>query len=112
MDDTFEQHVQRKAERHLDDCMEAMYALEEDPTANVSDPAYGPFCGCDTCVVREVLSICWDEMLIEARREVAAEAQKRHVEVHGARDENASLPEPRTPAQISGDEEAKLREQF
>jgi hypothetical protein len=52
--------------------MEAYWEAEgeDDPAKWPESPAYGPFDGCDTCVVREVLSVVWDEMLVEARREV------------------------------------------
>ena len=64
----FEQRVQRKAEDHLNACLEAMEILDADVDAEVENPAYGPFDGCNTCIVREVLSVCWEEMLAEARK--------------------------------------------
>jgi hypothetical protein len=53
--------AQRAAERHLAACQEAMYESEEeaDPDKWPESPASAPFCGCDTCVVREVLYIAW-----------------------------------------------------
>jgi hypothetical protein len=66
--DDFSQRVQRKAEEHLSRCLAA-----EDEPEEVESPAYAPFCGCETCIVREVLLVCWDEMLEEARRVVATE---------------------------------------
>ncbi len=58
--------AQYSAEIHLDLCDAALYAQE----AGVEDedellgqapasPAVGPYCGCQTCVVREVLAIAW-----------------------------------------------------
>ena len=65
----FEARVQRKAEDHLTACFEALELRETDADAEIEDPAYGPFCGCTTCLVREVLSVCWDEMLAEAKHQ-------------------------------------------
>jgi len=67
--DDFAVRVQRKAEEHLSRCWEA----EDEPT-EVESPAYAPFCGCQTCIVREVLMVCWDEMFEEARRAAAEPA--------------------------------------
>jgi hypothetical protein len=64
----FEQRVQRRAEAHLDAC----FAAEDEPT-EVDSPAFGPFCGCMTCIVREVLMVCWGDMLEEAKLEAAVE---------------------------------------
>lgn len=61
----FSQRVQLKAERHLTACFEAMDGAEE------TSPAAAPFDGCPTCIVREVLEVTWDELMAEARREVA-----------------------------------------
>lgn len=41
--------ISERAEKHLDLCWEAM--LDEESKS----PAFAPFCGCTTCVVREVL---------------------------------------------------------
>jgi hypothetical protein len=68
MTETFDRLVQRKAEEHLDACT---LALDEPPDAD--SPAYGPFCGCTTCTVREILSVTWDLMEAEARRRVLGE---------------------------------------
>ena len=64
----FEQRVQRKAEAHLTACEEAFYDEESD-----EHPWYGPYDGCQTCVVREVLMSVWDDFKDEARREIANE---------------------------------------
>lgn len=70
----FSERTQRKAEQHLDACLEAMDAHEWGSDDPVESPAFAPFDGCNTCIVREVLLVCWDEMMEEARREVRAEA--------------------------------------
>lgn len=49
--------AQRAAEKHLIACMEALY--EQDGGNEVESPASGPFCGCETCVIREVLYAAW-----------------------------------------------------
>lgn len=64
----FDARVQRIAEAHLVACNEALYDNAE------SSPALGPYCGCQTCVVREVLMSVWDEFLAEARHESRAPA--------------------------------------
>ena len=71
MTETFDQLVQRKAEDHLNACMEA---IDDDEALS---PAYGPFCGCNTCTVREILSVTWDLMEAEARRRVLAEMSEQ-----------------------------------
>lgn len=47
------QNAQRAAEARLFDCMDGLYDDE------VGDSAIGPFCGCYTCMVREVLDAAW-----------------------------------------------------
>lgn len=52
--------AQQTAERHLAACQEAYWQLEEGADVDVVDcPAVGPFDGCDTCIVREVLHAAW-----------------------------------------------------
>lgn len=52
--------MQTAAERHLAACWEAFYAEEEaEDDQEVPSPAIGPFCGCETCVVREVIAGAW-----------------------------------------------------
>lgn len=72
MSDDFETRVQRKAEAHLAACNEALFE-EEGGEEEVSSPAFGPYDGCDTCVVREVLMSVWDDFQAEARREVGVQ---------------------------------------
>jgi len=47
------QNAQRASEARLDDCFEGIY----DP--DYGDSAVGAFCGCNTCIVREVLDAAW-----------------------------------------------------
>ena len=52
--------AQRAAEAHLAACYDAMNQWEEDEyDSSIESPASAPFCGCDTCVVREVLWAAW-----------------------------------------------------
>lgn len=59
--------AQRKAEAHLNECWAALQEQEDADFAgewesNGADRwpvTAGPFCGCETCVVREVLFIAW-----------------------------------------------------
>ena len=98
MTETFDQLVHRTAEDHLNACLEAMdAAFDPDVTTDAPDPAYGAFCGCTTCTVREILSVTWDLMEAEARRRVLAEMkqeQHRRIEQFGPRSDNAALPHP------------------
>ena len=48
-----EKGAQRSGEARLMDCMEGTYNDE------AGDSAVGAFCGCDTCIVREVLDAAW-----------------------------------------------------
>jgi hypothetical protein len=61
--------AQRAAEVHLEACLEAMWEYEENGV-EVESPASAPFCGCNTCVVREVLWAGWQylEKLAELER--------------------------------------------
>jgi hypothetical protein len=53
--------MQTAAERHLNAVWEAHYAQEEaeDEQEEIPSPAVGPFCGCETCIVREVIAGAW-----------------------------------------------------
>ena len=55
--------VQRICEAHLAACQEALWA-EENGERPIESPAIGAFCGCDTCVVREVLWAGWNHLLV------------------------------------------------
>ena len=62
--------AQEAAEKHLAECWEAYYASEEepDPAKWPESPACAPFCGCETCLVREVLHAAWPILEEEARK--------------------------------------------
>lgn len=58
--------AQQLAEAHLIACSEAMYDAYEDEEPPES-PAFGPYCGCDTCIVREVLASAWPALEADAK---------------------------------------------
>jgi hypothetical protein len=48
------------AQQHLTKVWEALYAQEEaEDGEDIDSPAFGPFCGCETCVIRETLAAAW-----------------------------------------------------
>jgi hypothetical protein len=51
--------IQKDAEIHLDACYEAMYDETDHPDLQITSPSVGPFCGCNRCIVREVLAGAW-----------------------------------------------------
>lgn len=53
--------AQKAAEAHLAACWEAYWAEEESENLEglPESPACAPFCGCETCIVREVLFAAW-----------------------------------------------------
>jgi hypothetical protein len=84
----FGYEAQKAAEAHLAACQEAYWELEDgEMSGEESDsPAVGPFCNCDTCIVREVLHAAWPFLLEAAKQELAdsvgAEAEDQE-ERHG-----------------------------
>lgn len=54
--------IQAAAERHLRAVIETEEYLDEHPEAELCSPAVGPFCGCETCLVREVLAGAWPKI--------------------------------------------------
>jgi hypothetical protein len=70
-----ERKAQQAAERRLAFCQAQLYADEDDdepePVLEDDGPC-APFCGCDTCTVREVLDAAWPYLLDLARLEVRA----------------------------------------
>lgn len=50
----------RAAEEHLESCFDSI----DDPSTSVDLSA--PFCGCTTCVVREVIASSWPYMRLVA----------------------------------------------
>jgi hypothetical protein len=57
--------AQAAAEAHLVACHEALHA-EEEVEEYVDSPASAPFCGCETCEVREVLFAAWPFLKLAA----------------------------------------------
>lgn len=57
--------IHRKAAAHLVACTEAFYA-DQDGEEDVESPAAAPFCGCDDCIVREVLVVAWRDLVTAA----------------------------------------------
>lgn len=53
--------AQRAAEAHLEQCERALYVEDFKNPDDSQWPAAmgGPFCGCTTCMVREVLFAAW-----------------------------------------------------
>lgn len=70
--------AQRAAEAHLEACWEALHEQEDADMAGEWESSApdrwpvtaGPFCGCETCVVREVLFAAWP-ILTEAAKEAS-----------------------------------------
>lgn len=50
--------MQAAADAHMEKVWNAFYA-EEETGEEVESPAVGPFCGCETCVTREILAGAW-----------------------------------------------------
>lgn len=67
----YETLAQQAAEERLVGCLNALYAEDDDQTAPWPEDMAGPFCGCETCVVREVLHAAWPHMRNLARAEFA-----------------------------------------
>lgn len=62
VDDQYDR-AQLAAETHLTLCVDALHDGADD------SPAIRPFCGCDTCIVREVLFAAKEELLAIVRAE-------------------------------------------
>lgn len=57
----------RAAIAHLQACADAEDAAEEAGDSDaVESPAFGPYCGCTDCDVRETLAVAWPILLNEA----------------------------------------------
>lgn len=67
------EQAQQAAEKHLDACWAALDAHEEGDEAEWPDLA-APFCGCQTCEVREVLHVAWPYLRRAAHEELDAQA--------------------------------------
>lgn len=76
----WESELQARAEAHLDACIAAEdeWAFhdqsDDDDVEWPHSPAVAPFCGCTTCVVREVLHAAWPLMIEHAMQEAASPA--------------------------------------
>ena len=68
--------AQKAAEEHLARCNEALWDDAGDSMlagikgAVTDSPASAPYCGCDTCVVRETLHAAWPFLLLAAEEEL------------------------------------------
>lgn len=54
-----EREAQKAAEQRLSDAHERFYAEQEDGLDVWEGWEGGAFCGCDTCIVREVIDAAW-----------------------------------------------------
>jgi hypothetical protein len=58
--------AQKAAEHRLAVANEMLWADEEGEREDVDRPEWdelaGPFCGCDTCIVREILDAAWPHL--------------------------------------------------
>jgi hypothetical protein len=66
----FEAKAQQAAEARLAYCQAQLYEDDLDDLPEPAEQPCGPFCGCDTCIVREVLDAAWPYLLELAREEV------------------------------------------
>jgi hypothetical protein len=67
-----EQKMQKAGELRLAAANFTLFEEEQDeekPEELAGEELAGPYCGCDTCIVREVLSAAWPHMLELARQE-------------------------------------------
>lgn len=62
MDDliALEKRAQRAAEHRFDMAMDSVYSEDDDVYDNLE--LAGPFCGCTTCIVREILDAAWPHL--------------------------------------------------
>jgi hypothetical protein len=57
-----EKRAQRAAEQRFDIAMDSVYAEEEYEDQYESLELAGAFCGCTTCIVREILDAAWPHL--------------------------------------------------
>jgi hypothetical protein len=74
-----ETSAQEAAERRLAACTAILYEDEREEEEEVdgelaNEQPAGPYCGCDTCIVREVLDAAWPFMVELARADVSSRA--------------------------------------
>ena len=60
------ERAHQAARAHLDACNEALYRQEVEGDDDVSSPAFGPYCGREDCMVREVLAAAWPALEADA----------------------------------------------
>lgn len=70
LDENYRQ-AHKKAEEHLAACNEAMFDDDGNEAIDKESPAVGPYCGCETCMIREVLWAAKEELVAIARAESA-----------------------------------------
>lgn len=70
--------MQQAAEAHLSKVDEAFWLEEEEGDTQVDGPAVAPYCGCQTCIVREVLAGAWPVI----SDFVSAMSKRRVVDLH------------------------------
>jgi hypothetical protein len=71
---TLEQQAQEAGERRLAYCNAILFEGEgeEMPEELAGEQAAAPYCGCDTCIVREVLDAAWKVLLAIKEEEVCS----------------------------------------
>lgn len=67
-----ERAAQKAAEERLAYCCSTLDGEEDLLEADDPRAPCAPFCGCDTCIVREVLDAAWPHLMEVARLEAAA----------------------------------------
>ena len=58
------ERAHRDANKRIDGCFAAIYAIEDDDPAIAADPSCAPFCGCNTCITREILDAAYPALLV------------------------------------------------
>ena len=72
------QQAQRAGEARLREVVDRFWAEQEgDDDAWEGFDDVAPYCGCDTCLVREVLTGAWEPMLEAARLEAQLELSEK-----------------------------------
>ncbi len=70
METDWGQQAQAAAEKRLAYCNALEWDSDDMEGIEVSEPC-APYCGCDTCVVREILDAAWPFLLQAAKEELA-----------------------------------------
>lgn len=87
----------RASEAHLDALMDALNIEEEGGTPDWPE-SLGPFCGCQTCCIREALAAAWPHMLALAADLVLEHGYAAAARVLKAVAEQNTLPGHEVPA--------------